>query len=175
MELKKACPVVCNGTCLFVYIYILLEIQVTEAVGLLGLPTLFRLSDSFSPPALQVLVHRAVPGSGALSPAAEPPRQSGTAVCEMIVLNKCPDQEYQKDCCSDPQYPEKYLDHIDKYHSRTAGGRIFFPGSCRLCGSGNTSTLAGRLISRRSFCRLRSFGAVRLLRRRRSFCRIRCP
>ena len=111
---------------------IFLKIQIAEAVWFLGLAPLFRLSDSFSPPALQVLVHRAVPGSGALSPAAKPPRQPGTAMCELIVLNKRPDQKYQEDHYSDPQYPEKYLDHIDKYHCRTAGGRIFFPGSCRL-------------------------------------------
>lgn len=122
---------------------IFLKIQIAEAVWFLGLAPLFRLSDSFSPPALQVLVHRAVPGSGALSPAAKPPRQPGTAMCELVVLNKRPDQKYQEDHYSDPQYPEKYLDHIDKYHCRTAGGRIFFPGSCRL----------------------RSPGAVRLLRR----------
>ena len=131
---------------------IFLKIQIAEAVWFLGLAPLFRLSDSFSPPALQVLVHRAVPGSGALSPAAKPPRQPGTAMCELIVLNKRPDQKYQEDHYSDPQYPEKYLDHIDKYHCRTAGGRIFFPGSCRL----------------------RSPGAVRLLRRSGSFCPIRC-
>ena len=131
---------------------IFLKIQIAEAVWFLGLAPLFRLSDSFSPPALQVLVHRAVPGSGALSPAAKPPRQPGTAMCELIVLNKRPDQKYQEDHYSDPQYPEKYLDHIDKYHCRTAGGRIFFPGSCRL----------------------RSPGAVRLLRRCCSFCPIRC-
>ena len=122
---------------------IFLKIQIAEAVWFLGLAPLFRLSDSFSPPALQVLVHRAVPGSGALSPAAKPPRQPGTAMCELVVLNKRPDQKYQEDHYSDPQYPEKYLDHIDKYYCRTAGGRIFFPGSCRL----------------------RSPGAVRLLRR----------
>ena len=114
---------------------IFLKIQIAEAVWFLGLAPLFRLSDSFSPPALQVLVHRAVPGSGALSPAAKPPRQPGTAMCELVVLNKRPDQKYQEDHYSDPQYPEKYLDHIDKYHCRTAGGRIFFPGSCRLSGS----------------------------------------
>ena len=59
---------------------ILLKIQIAEAVWFLGLAPLFRLSDSFSPPALQVLVHRAVPGSGALSPAAKPPRQPGTCL-----------------------------------------------------------------------------------------------
>ena len=112
----------CDGTCLN-----FLKIQIAEAVWFLGLTPLFRLSDSFSPPALQVLVHRAVPGSGALSPAAKPPRQPGTAMCELIVLNKRPEQKYQEDHYSDPQYPEKYLDHIDKYHCWTAGGRIFFP------------------------------------------------
>lgn len=88
---------------------IFLKIQIAEAVWFLGLAPLFRLSDSFSPPALQVLVHRAVPGSGALSPAAKPPRQPCTAMCELIVLNKRPDQKYQEDHYSDPQYPEKTL------------------------------------------------------------------
>lgn len=88
---------------------IFLKIQIAEAVWFLGLAPLFRLSDSFSPPALQVLVHRAVPGSGALSPAAKPPRQPGTAMCELVVLNKRPDQKYQEDHYSDPQYPENTL------------------------------------------------------------------
>lgn len=78
-----------NGTCLFVYIYILLEIQVTEAVGLLGLAPFLRLPDSLLAPAAQILIHGAITGSGTISSAVKPPGQSGTAVGEMIVFNKC--------------------------------------------------------------------------------------
>ena len=79
----------CNGTCLFVYINILLEIQIPEAVGFLGLAPPFRLPDSFLTPALQILIHGAITGSGTISSAVKPPGQSGTAVGEMIVFNKC--------------------------------------------------------------------------------------
>ena len=79
----------CTRTCLFAYICILLEIQVTEAVGLLGLAPFLRLSDSLLTPVLQILIHGAITGSGTVSSAVKPPSQSGAAVGEMIIFNKC--------------------------------------------------------------------------------------
>ena len=78
----------CIRTCLFAYICILLEIQVTEAVGLLGLAPFLRLSDSLLTPVLQILIHGAVTGSGTISSAVKPPGQSGTAVGKMIIFEK---------------------------------------------------------------------------------------
>lgn len=79
----------CIGTCFFVYICILLEIQVPEAVGLLGFTSLFCLPDSLLTPAAQILIHGAITGSGMFSSAVKPPGQSGAAVGEMIIFNKC--------------------------------------------------------------------------------------
>ena len=68
---------------------IFLEIKVTEAVGLLGLAPFLRLPDGLLTPALQILIHGAITGSGTISSAVKPPGQSGAAVGEMIVFNKC--------------------------------------------------------------------------------------
>ena len=68
---------------------IFLEIKVTEAIGLLGLAPFLRLPDSLLTPALQILIHGAITGSGTISSAVKPPGQSGTAVGEVIVFNKC--------------------------------------------------------------------------------------
>ena len=84
-------PHVIIGTCLFVYIYILLEIQITETVwllGFLGFTPLLRLPDGFPAPALQILIHRTITGSGTISSAVKPPGQSGTAMSKMIIFNK---------------------------------------------------------------------------------------
>ena len=68
---------------------IFLEIKVTDAVGLLGLAPILRLPDSLLTPALQILIHGAITGSGTISSAVKPPGQSGTAVGEVIVFDKC--------------------------------------------------------------------------------------
>ena len=81
---SEACPVV-SGHALIIS----LEIQVSEAVGLLGFTSLFRLSDSLLTSATQILIHGAITGSGMISSAVKPPGQSGTAVGKMIVFNKC--------------------------------------------------------------------------------------
>ena len=65
-----------------------LEIKVTEAVGLLGLAPFLRLPDSLLTPALQILIHGAITGSGTISSAAKSPGQAGTAVGKMIILEK---------------------------------------------------------------------------------------